>query len=171
MRVALVNTNRIKPPISPLGLEYVAEALLAARHEVSILDLCWEEPPEKVIPRFFSTQEYALVGISIRNTDDCSFATRESFLPGCARIVETIRELSCAPVVAGGVGFSVMPEAAMAITGVDAGVVGDGEFTMTGIANRIRNGKTGRTSRTSYCAGTGSSAATQIPPFPSPGSH
>jgi len=68
---------------------------------VSILDLCWEEQPEKVIPRFFSTQEYGLVGISIRNTDDCSFATRESFLPSCARIVETIREHSDASVVAG----------------------------------------------------------------------
>ena len=141
MRVALVNTNRIKPPISPLGLEYVAEALLAAGHEVSILDLCWDEQPEKVIPRFFSAQEYGLVGISIRNTDDCSFAMRESFLPGCARIVETIREHSGAPVVAGGVGFSVMPEAAMAITGVDIGVVGDGEFTMARIANRIEGRK------------------------------
>jgi len=141
MRVALVNTNRIKPPISPLGLEYVAEALLAAGHEVSILDLCWEEQPEKVIPGFFSTQEYGLVGISIRNTDDCSFATRESFLPSFARIVETIREQSDAPVVAGGVGFSVMPEAAMAITGVDIGVVGDGEFTMARIANRIEGRK------------------------------
>lgn len=141
MRVALVNTNRIKPPISPLGLEYVAETLLAAGHEVTILDLCWDEQPEKVIPRFFSTQEYGLVGISIRNTDDCSFATRESFLPGCARIVETIREHSGALVVAGGVGFSVMPEPAMAITGVDVGVVGDGEFTMAGIANRIRGRK------------------------------
>ena len=141
MRVALVNTNRIKPPISPLGLEYVAETLFAAGHEVSILDLCWDEQPEKVIPGFFSTQEYGLVGISIRNTDDCSFATRESFLPGCARIVETIREHSGAPVVAGGVGFSVMPEAAMAITGVDIGVVGDGEFTMARIANRIEGRK------------------------------
>jgi hypothetical protein len=32
MRVALVNPNRIKPPISPLGLEYVTKALLAAGH-------------------------------------------------------------------------------------------------------------------------------------------
>ena len=133
MRVALVNPNRIKPPISPLGLEYVAEGLLAAGHEVNILDLCWEEQQEKAIPAFFNVQEYGLVGISIRNTDDCSFATRESFLPGFSTIVETIRKHSGAPIVAGGVGFSVMPEAVMAITGVDAGVVGDGEFTLTEI--------------------------------------
>jgi len=138
MRVALVNPNRIKPPISPLGLEYVAEGLLAAGHEVNILDLCWEEQPEKAIPAFFNDQEYGLVGISIRNTDDCSFATRESFLPGFSSIVEILRKHSGAPIVAGGVGFSVMPEAVMAITGVDAGVVGDGEFTLTGIADRCQ---------------------------------
>jgi radical SAM superfamily enzyme YgiQ (UPF0313 family) len=136
MRVALVNPNRIKPPISPLGLEYVAEGLLAAGHEVNILDLCWEEQPEKAIPAFFNGREYGLVGLSIRNTDDCSFATRESFLPGFSSIVEVIRKHSGAPIVAGGVGFSVMPEAVMAITGVDAGVVGDGEFTLTGVAHR-----------------------------------
>jgi len=138
MRVALVNPNRIRPPISPLGLEYVAEALLAAGHEVNILDLCWEEQPETAIPGFFRGREYALVGISFRNTDDCSFATRESFLPGFSRIVETIRKHSGAPIVAGGVGFSVMPEIVMAITGVDAGIVGDGEFTLAGIADRCR---------------------------------
>jgi radical SAM superfamily enzyme YgiQ (UPF0313 family) len=138
MRVALVNPNRILPPISPLGLEYVGEGLLAAGHEVNILDLCWEEQPERAIPAFFRGREYGLVGISIRNTDDCSFATRESFLPGFSRIVETIRNHSGAPIVAGGVGFSVMPEAVMAITGVDAGVVGDGELTLTGIADRCQ---------------------------------
>ena len=138
MRVALVNPNRILPPISPLGLEYVGEGLLAAGHEVNILDLCWEEQPERAIPAFFGGQEYGLVGISIRNTDDCSFATRESFLPGFSRIVATIRDHSGAPIVAGGVGFSVMPEAVMAITGVDAGVVGDGESTLTGIADRCQ---------------------------------
>jgi radical SAM superfamily enzyme YgiQ (UPF0313 family) len=141
MRVALVNTNRIRPPVSPIGLEYVAEALLAAGHEVSILDLCWEEAPGRSIRDFFTGREYGLVGITIRNTDDCSFATRESFLPACSRIVEAIRKHSGAPVVAGGVGFSVMPEAAIAVTGVDAGVVGDGEFTLIGIADRIRGRK------------------------------
>ena len=33
MNVALVNTNRIKPAIAPIGLDYVAEALHAANGE------------------------------------------------------------------------------------------------------------------------------------------
>lgn len=47
MRVALVNANRIRPPIAPIGLEYVAEAVAAAGHDVDVLDLCWEEEPAR----------------------------------------------------------------------------------------------------------------------------
>ena len=41
MNIVLVNTNRIKPPIAPIGLDYVAEVLHAAGHRVKVLDLCW----------------------------------------------------------------------------------------------------------------------------------
>ncbi len=34
MNIALVNTNLIKPAIAPIGLEYVAEALLGAGFQV-----------------------------------------------------------------------------------------------------------------------------------------
>jgi hypothetical protein len=42
MNIALINTNRIRPPIAPIGLEYEAETLQAAGRSVNILDLCWE---------------------------------------------------------------------------------------------------------------------------------
>jgi len=137
MRVALVNTNRIRPPIAPIGLDYLAEALGAAGHEVFLLDLCWEDRWEDAVDRFFREREYGLVGATIRNTDDCSLPTRESFLPGCARIVARIRELSVAPVVLGGVGFSVMPEAVLARCGAEAGIRGDGEFAFARLADEI----------------------------------
>ena len=41
MKIALVNTNRIRPPVGPIGLEYAAEALVAAGHDTEILDLTW----------------------------------------------------------------------------------------------------------------------------------
>ncbi|RKY03635.1 B12-binding domain-containing radical SAM protein, partial [Candidatus Poribacteria bacterium] len=75
MRVALVNTNRIKPPISPIGLEYVAEALSAAGHRVEILDLCWEENHGEAIGRFFGERDFDLVGVTLRNTDDCAYTS------------------------------------------------------------------------------------------------
>ena len=80
MRVALVNTNRMQPPIAPIGLDYVAEALLASGHDVEILDLCWETDPHSATRRFFDSADFGLVGLTLRNTDDCGFTTRHSFL-------------------------------------------------------------------------------------------
>ncbi len=141
MRVALVNTNRIRPPVAPIGLDYVAEALAGAGHEIFLLDLCWEDRWEEAVDRFFREREYGLVGVTIRNTDDCSLPTRESFLPGCARIVAGIRGRTDAPVVLGGVGFSVMPDAVLARCGAEAGIRGDGEFAFARLAGRIEKGE------------------------------
>lgn len=141
MRVALVNTNRIRPPIAPIGLEYVAEVLSASGHGVEILDLCWEERPETAIAGFFGRREFGLVGISLRNTDDCSLASRESFLPGHAAVTECIRRNSGAPIVLGGVGFSVMPEAILARCGADLGIWGDGDLLLPRLVDRLERNR------------------------------
>ncbi len=137
MRVALVNTNRIFPPVAPIGLDYVAEALRASGHRPEILDLCWEERWESAIKRFMANGEFGLVGVSVRNTDDCSFATRESFLPEAAAMTRCLRNHTAAPVVLGGVGFSVMPEAVLEHCGADAGIRGEGEFALGELAGRL----------------------------------
>lgn len=137
MDVALVNTNRIRPPIAPVGLEYVAEALNAAGHHVEVLDLCWVEDWGSAIASFFGRNSFALVGVTLRNTDDSAFTSRQSFLAEFADIVKTIRTHSDALIVLGGVGFSVMPEQVLQLCDADAGVWGDGEFALLQLANRI----------------------------------
>ncbi len=137
MRVALVNSNRIKPPIAPIGLEYVAEAVHAAGHEVAVLDLCWEEDWQSAIPRFFANPSCGLIGVTLRNLDDCFYSSRESFLGGFCEMIKTIRAHANAPIVLGGVGFSTAPEEVMRVGDADAGVWGDGEFPFVEIANRI----------------------------------
>ncbi len=134
MRVALINTNRIQPPVAPIGLDYVAEALHAAGQSVELLDLCWKEDPRAAITRFFGTSEFSLVGMTLRNTDDCAFTSRQSFLPGFVDLVKTVRENTGAPIVLGGVGFSVMPEQILALAGADFGVWGEGEFALPELA-------------------------------------
>jgi hypothetical protein len=141
MRVALVNTNRITPPVAPIGLDYVAEALSAAGHEADILDLCWEERWEPAIARFLGGGEYGLIGVTVRNTDDCSFATRESFLPTLSSMVECIRKHTGAPIVLGGVGFSIMPEAVLTQCGADAGIWGEGEFPLADLSGRLESNR------------------------------
>ena len=141
MRVALVNTNRITPPIAPIGLDYVAEALRAAGHVADILDLCWEERWEPAIAKFLGGGEYGLIGATVRNTDDCSFATRESFLPALSSMVGCIRKHTGAPIVLGGVGFSIMPEAVLTLCGADAGIWGEGEFPLADLSSRLESNR------------------------------
>ncbi|NIS77353.1 MAG: B12-binding domain-containing radical SAM protein, partial [Deltaproteobacteria bacterium] len=70
----------MKPPIAPIGLEYVAESLRGGGHDVEVLDLCFAEDPAAAIASFFKSSDHRLVGATLRNTDDCAFTSRESFL-------------------------------------------------------------------------------------------
>ena len=40
MKIVLVNTNLMKPPVVPVGLDYLATALKTKGHPVDLLDLC-----------------------------------------------------------------------------------------------------------------------------------
>lgn len=135
--IALINSNRIKPPIAPIGLEYIAEWLLAHGHVVDILDLCWEKDPFSAIHGFFRQKEYALVGITLRNIDDCGFASRFSFVPEFIELVRRIKSCTSAPVILGGVGFSIMPASILSLCPADAGIWGDGEGAFFEIAQSI----------------------------------
>lgn len=137
MRIALVNTNRIRPAVAPIGLDYVAEALDASGHQSQILDLCWADDPQAAIAAFFSREDVDLVGITLRNTDDCDFGARRSFVGELVETVHTIREHTGAKIVLGGAGFSVMPEPVLDACGADFGVWADGEFSFPELANRL----------------------------------
>jgi radical SAM superfamily enzyme YgiQ (UPF0313 family) len=137
MRIALINSNRIFPPIGPIGLEYVAESLDRAGHTPEVLDLCWEKDIGSAVERFFDRREFELIGLTIRNTDDCAFGSKQSFLDEHRRIVDLLRKVSNAPVILGGVGFSVMPEQVLKKLEADAGVWGDGESVFPLVAECV----------------------------------
>jgi radical SAM superfamily enzyme YgiQ (UPF0313 family) len=137
MKIALINTNSMKPPIAPIGLEYVAESLVKAGYRIKILDLCWEDNTESAINDFFLADSFGLVGLSLRNTDDCAYTSRKSFLDTFSGIVKYVRERTDATIVIGGVGFSTMPEVVLDLCCADAGVRGDGENCFTELAGRI----------------------------------
>ncbi|MBN2372631.1 radical SAM protein [bacterium] len=134
----MVNTNRIKPPIAPIGLEYVAEALAAAGNPADILDLCWLNDYTPAIAGFFRDRNFGVVGVTLRNTDDCAFTSRQSFMNEFAGIINTIRIHTDAMIVVGGVGFSVMPEDVLGFCKADAGIWGDGEFVLSDLVGRIK---------------------------------
>jgi radical SAM superfamily enzyme YgiQ (UPF0313 family) len=127
MNVLLVNTNRVKPPIAPLGLDYLADALVQERHQVTVLDLCFHENVELAIRQTLRNFEPQVIGLTIRNTDDCYFTGGAFFLPDISKVVQLLRESCDVPIILGGVGLSVAPEAILEFVGADIAVVGSGE--------------------------------------------
>ena len=106
----LINTNVSKPPVSPVGTEYVGETLVEAGVSVRLLDFSFVADWKAALARELE-EEPVLVGLTVRNMDDCSFATRKSFLPWIVEIVTELRQLTKAFILLGGVGYSIMPEA------------------------------------------------------------
>jgi len=140
MRVLLVNTNLMKPPVAPIGLDFLADSLSAAGHEPRLLDLCFSSDIEADIAGAVSGFRPDAVGVSVRNTDDCFLASGAYFLPGIGEMIGAIRRASEAPVVMGGVGFSIMPDAVMDFCGADFGIAGEGEEAFVGFLAALRSG-------------------------------
>jgi hypothetical protein len=139
--VLIVNTNVARPPVSPVGLEYVGESLAAAGLPPAVLDLSFAADWREELSSALRQVDPLAIGVTVRNTDDCSFASRRSFLPWIKDVVSEIKQLTEAPVILGGAGFSTMPEAALRATEADAGIRGDGEEATVALAVCLANGE------------------------------
>jgi radical SAM superfamily enzyme YgiQ (UPF0313 family) len=123
----LINTNVTRPLVSPVGLEYVAETLEQAGISISIIDLAFEVDWRNAIKRELSDREPLAVGLTVRNVDDSSFISKKSFIPWISELVEETRKHTASPIILGGIGFSIMPEAVLETVNADVGIYGDGE--------------------------------------------
>ncbi len=139
--ILLINTNVARPPVSPVGLEYLGETLIEAGVPVRVLDLPFETDWKASLARELKRDEPLAVGLTVRNTDDCCFASRKSFLPWIREIVTESKKFTKVPVFLGGVGFSTMPEVVLKATGADGGIDGDGEDAMLALAHCLMKDK------------------------------
>jgi radical SAM superfamily enzyme YgiQ (UPF0313 family) len=129
MRVLLIssNTERINMVTIPLGLGLVAAATRRAGHQVGFLDLLHEGDGAAAIQRAACGFMPDAIGISVRNIDDQSRESPRFLLEQVVPVVAACRAASDAPIVIGGAGYSIFPDAALAYLGADYGVAGDGE--------------------------------------------
>jgi radical SAM superfamily enzyme YgiQ (UPF0313 family) len=135
--LALINTNRMQPPIAPIGIDYVACAVRKAGYQVDVVDLCMSDEPSMLLRQYFATHDPKLVGLSLRNVDDCFWPSAGWFLPELMKTIASIRNMTYVPIVLGGVGYSIFAEEIVRYTDVEFGIRGDGEWATTALLKEL----------------------------------
>ncbi|MFA6148332.1 MAG: lipid biosynthesis B12-binding/radical SAM protein [bacterium] len=143
-RILLVSSNiSTEPlPVYPLGLAVVAAGLAGAGHRVEQFDFLASGESEAVFREKIVSFDPDYVCISLRNLDNCDSTCPVGYPEIAKRLVGRIREVSGAPVIIGGPGFSILPEELLAFTGADHGVVGEGERVLCDLIRDLSEGRT-----------------------------
>jgi radical SAM superfamily enzyme YgiQ (UPF0313 family) len=142
MRVLLIsaNTEPINMPIIPVGLGAVAAATRDAGHEVHVVDLMNVGDTRPVVKDAIETLHPDVIGVSVRNIDDQNIRQPLFLLDQVKGVISDCRSLTDVPVVLGGAGYSVFPEAALAYLSADMGIQGEGEVAFSILLDRMEGG-------------------------------
>ena len=135
MNVLLINPNRLRPRVPPIGLDYLYESLVLRGHTVSLYDFSVQPPGD--LKRHIRENAPDIVGISVRNLDDVTVTRKQEFVTPLKKLVHSIRRMTDAKIVLGGIGFSFMPYEFMVETGADFGITGDGEKAFAALLDNL----------------------------------
>lgn len=143
MNVLLIsaNTETINMPVLPMGLGLVAAATRRAGHAVEFLDLMAEVALDTALAHAIDRFNPGVIGISIRNVDDQDSASPRFLLEAARSVVARCKELSRAPVILGGAGYSMFPQSALEYLGADMGIQGEGEAAFVALLSRLEAGE------------------------------
>ncbi len=142
MRVLIVSANRelVPDPVFPLGAAYIASAVRESGHDTEILDVCFADDISSTVKDKISSFEPDLVGVSIRNVDNVAYPLVLTYAEGHKYIIDEIRSSYLGPIVMGGPAFTLMPEEFLDFTGVEMGILGEGEDAMVELVEAMKNG-------------------------------
>ena len=142
MKVLLIGANVASTPyyVYPLGLSMIASALENAGHEVRQFDFLENQMSVESVENEIRSFLPDIIGISLRNIDNVNLMNNQRYIDAVKEIVIKIRHVTEAPVVMGGSGFSIMPEAILLEVGANYGIVGEGESLMVQFADNAAKG-------------------------------
>lgn len=141
MRILFVSANREKLPdaVIPLGLLYVM-ANTPDSHETQLLDLCFEDDPERRLTDEVASFGPDVVALGMRNIQNADYSGITHTLVYYEGLISALREASNVPVVLGGAGFSVMPRDLMKHLRPDYGISGEGEEAFPALLRVLESG-------------------------------
>jgi len=124
--ILLINPLRIKPVVGPIAFDYLGYALNRAGFQVDLIDHAFTDLKD-ALNAYFREKLPLAIGITIRNTDTCMFQGQAFFLDEIKELITYLKSIQKSPIIVGGVGFSIAPEAIMEYVGADFGIQQDGE--------------------------------------------
>ena len=136
-RILLVNFNTYDQPypVYPLGLAYIEGALRQDGHLTEIWDVV---PPAESLEEAVRRFRPDFIGLSMRNIDNAQSHNPRSFTRDLLACVARLRAVTAVPLILGGSGFSIFPEEIYALSGVEFGIVGEGETAICGLLRVLR---------------------------------
>ncbi|MGW8320379.1 MAG: hypothetical protein ACWGSD_02380, partial [Thermodesulfobacteriota bacterium] len=128
MDILFINPNRVQPPVAPLAMDSIGEALQTRGMRARVVDLCCQSPSGTRMPeshlRDLDVGNVDAVLLTVRNIDDAYYFSQAPFLPQFRALVQSVRETLQRPIILGGCGFSIAPEPILRFLGGDLGVAG-----------------------------------------------
>ena len=120
MRVLVISGSMatLPDPVYPLGPAIVATAVRKAGHEVSWFDVLRHDDPSAALRSLILDVEPEVVLLSIRNIDNAAFPGVNKHFEEHLEIARICKAETDAPLILGGSGFSLMPEAFIEYLGV-----------------------------------------------------
>jgi radical SAM superfamily enzyme YgiQ (UPF0313 family) len=138
-RVLLISINQCEDPypVFPLGIGHVETALRAAGHATRWVDFHVDNAALDTAVNEFRPD---YVGISIRNIDDVVIRKRETFYGPLTTICPQIRQVTRAPIILGGSGFSIFPKELLELAQADFGIRGEAEGAIVLLLEALEKG-------------------------------
>jgi radical SAM superfamily enzyme YgiQ (UPF0313 family) len=143
MRVLLISANRedVDIRVPALGLACVAAATENAGHSTLLLDLMTAAEPQRAVAEAVARFNPEVVGISVRNIDDQRMQNTRFLLDQAKQANAWCRQLTTAPIVLGGAGFSILPGPILNYVDADMGIQGEGESIFPELLRRLQEGR------------------------------
>jgi len=153
MKICLIKPSIVVPAHNlttmftpPLGLAYIAGSLRGAGHDVVVVDALGESLDTRHVVRndcfLYGLSPEETLGRIPADTDIIGVSIGFSFeWPFCRDLINAIREkFPKALIIGGGEHVTAVPQQSLEDSGMDIGVLGEGEETATVVANAYRNG-------------------------------
>jgi len=143
MRVTVVSPNRERnpDPLLPIGASTVAALIRQLGHDVRMLDLCHEADPLPAVRWHLADWQPDLVGLSLRNLENNQLLGHRSYLDDMRALVRTVRDVSAAPIVVGGPGYTLFPGEVLEALGLEYGLAGEAEESLGPLLDCIEAGR------------------------------